>query len=216
MDNPLSLNLYTYVMNKPLTHVDPSGHWCTSANGKWEHSGACENSGSIYSDDMDHDGDHFKYDGVSPPPAVFYYPIDQRYARWKAGDAAAFEGASNNVKQQLATMAKSDWTLGDAFKWFAAGAFTGVVIVAPSAGLAALEVATSGTFTYQAATVAGGASVFAKILAGAKGPSTIPALNTLAKKSLENPHTTYITGIIRSNGSVEAHLMLWDQLLIKP
>ncbi|WP_372010394.1 RHS repeat domain-containing protein [Paenibacillus chitinolyticus] len=26
LDNPLSLNLYTYVMNNPLTHVDPSGH----------------------------------------------------------------------------------------------------------------------------------------------------------------------------------------------
>ncbi len=26
LDNPLSLNLYTYVSNNPLTHVDPSGH----------------------------------------------------------------------------------------------------------------------------------------------------------------------------------------------
>ncbi|QAV17807.1 hypothetical protein PC41400_09085 [Paenibacillus chitinolyticus] len=26
LDNPLSLNLYTYVENNPLTHVDPSGH----------------------------------------------------------------------------------------------------------------------------------------------------------------------------------------------
>ncbi|OPH60466.1 hypothetical protein BC351_18430 [Paenibacillus ferrarius] len=26
MDNPLSLNLYTYVNNNPLTHVDPTGH----------------------------------------------------------------------------------------------------------------------------------------------------------------------------------------------
>ncbi|MEW9700826.1 RHS repeat-associated core domain-containing protein [Paenibacillus sp. SI8] len=26
IDNPLSLNLYTYVSNNPLTHVDPSGH----------------------------------------------------------------------------------------------------------------------------------------------------------------------------------------------
>ncbi|MFB7817191.1 colicin D domain-containing protein [Paenibacillus chitinolyticus] len=31
MDNPLSLNLYTYVMNNPLTHVDPSGHAQMSA-----------------------------------------------------------------------------------------------------------------------------------------------------------------------------------------
>ncbi|GGG05912.1 hypothetical protein GCM10010912_58210 [Paenibacillus albidus] len=27
IDNPLSLNLYTYVENNPLTHVDPSGHY---------------------------------------------------------------------------------------------------------------------------------------------------------------------------------------------
>ncbi|OPH47273.1 hypothetical protein BC351_12300 [Paenibacillus ferrarius] len=26
IDNPLSLNLYTYVMNNPLTHTDPTGH----------------------------------------------------------------------------------------------------------------------------------------------------------------------------------------------
>ncbi|WP_338042321.1 RHS repeat-associated core domain-containing protein [Paenibacillus alba] len=30
INNPLSLNLYTYVENNPLTRIDPSGHsWCT-------------------------------------------------------------------------------------------------------------------------------------------------------------------------------------------
>ncbi|MFC9775343.1 RHS repeat-associated core domain-containing protein [Paenibacillus chitinolyticus] len=33
LDNPLSLNLYTYVMNNPLTHVDPSGHAQQSMGG---------------------------------------------------------------------------------------------------------------------------------------------------------------------------------------
>ncbi|WP_411831228.1 MULTISPECIES: RHS repeat-associated core domain-containing protein [Paenibacillus] len=27
MDNPLTLNLYTYVENNPLTHVDLTGHY---------------------------------------------------------------------------------------------------------------------------------------------------------------------------------------------
>jgi len=27
IDNPLSLNLYTYVGNNPLGFIDPSGHW---------------------------------------------------------------------------------------------------------------------------------------------------------------------------------------------
>lgn len=28
LDNPQSLNLYAYVLNDPLTSVDPDGHWC--------------------------------------------------------------------------------------------------------------------------------------------------------------------------------------------
>lgn len=39
--NPLSLNLYTYVLNNPLSYVDPTGHYCQSTNGKYGHSGGC-------------------------------------------------------------------------------------------------------------------------------------------------------------------------------
>jgi len=42
--NPLSLNLYTYVQNNPLIYVDPTGHYCVSADGKWAHAGKCSSS----------------------------------------------------------------------------------------------------------------------------------------------------------------------------
>jgi RHS repeat-associated protein len=74
--NPLSLNLYTYVHNNPLKYIDPTGHWCTSADGNWSHAGDCdygrdtqgppsqeELSRSIYSDDSLHRGEEFKENG---------------------------------------------------------------------------------------------------------------------------------------------------------
>ncbi len=59
IDNPLSLNLYTYVHNNPLIYADPTENWCTSANGKWSHPGDCTNSKSTYEADYLHDGDLF-------------------------------------------------------------------------------------------------------------------------------------------------------------
>lgn len=49
--NPLSLNLYTYVHNNPLTNVDPTGHYCISADGNNSHGGTCSSSTSTYVDD---------------------------------------------------------------------------------------------------------------------------------------------------------------------
>jgi RHS repeat-associated protein len=46
--NPLSLNLYTYVHNNPLIYIDPSGHYCVSADGNWAHEGSCNSATSIY------------------------------------------------------------------------------------------------------------------------------------------------------------------------
>jgi len=64
IDNPLTLNLYTYVHNNPLTNVDPTGHWCeATVNGDYySHPGPCNDgvngkerySGSGYSDDSLH------------------------------------------------------------------------------------------------------------------------------------------------------------------
>lgn len=48
IDNPLSLNLYTYVYNNPLIYADPSGHYCVSADGNWAHGGNCSSDSSYY------------------------------------------------------------------------------------------------------------------------------------------------------------------------
>ncbi|MFC5701645.1 polymorphic toxin-type HINT domain-containing protein [Cohnella faecalis] len=42
LDNPLSLNNYTYVHNNPLINIDPTGHYCVSADGMNAHSGLCK------------------------------------------------------------------------------------------------------------------------------------------------------------------------------
>ncbi|WP_356948300.1 RHS repeat-associated core domain-containing protein [Brevibacillus nitrificans] len=35
VDNPLSLNRYTYVENNPLSFIDPTGHWSTEVTANW-------------------------------------------------------------------------------------------------------------------------------------------------------------------------------------
>ncbi|AKF95804.1 RHS repeat-associated core domain-containing protein [Brevibacillus laterosporus] len=35
VDNPLSLNRYTYVHNNPLSNVDPAGNWSTQITANW-------------------------------------------------------------------------------------------------------------------------------------------------------------------------------------
>ncbi|OGX61530.1 MAG: hypothetical protein A2189_00925 [Paenibacillus sp. RIFOXYA1_FULL_44_5] len=57
INNPLSLNLYTYVENNPLTNTDPTGHFCSS-NG-WSHKGSCDggiSGAKIYGDITDANG----------------------------------------------------------------------------------------------------------------------------------------------------------------
>lgn len=46
--NPLSLNLYTYVVNNPVAYVDPSGNYCVSPDGRNAHYGSCSDGNNVY------------------------------------------------------------------------------------------------------------------------------------------------------------------------
>ncbi|GBG09342.1 hypothetical protein PAT3040_03986 [Paenibacillus agaridevorans] len=48
LNNPLSLNSYTYAHNNPLRYSDPTGHYCVSADGNFAHEGACSNLETSY------------------------------------------------------------------------------------------------------------------------------------------------------------------------
>ncbi|PYI56314.1 polymorphic toxin-type HINT domain-containing protein [Paenibacillus flagellatus] len=75
--NPLTLNLYAYVHNNPLIYIDPTGHWCTSADGLYSHRGDCNygSNGNYESfwdgHDYDHNGDWEIENGV--PVRQYFY-----------------------------------------------------------------------------------------------------------------------------------------------
>ncbi|GKU75965.1 hypothetical protein [Paenibacillus sp. L3-i20] len=130
--------------------------------------------------------------------------IKMLYLRWQLGDDSWMKTVSDDVGEQVWNMAKSDWTLEDAFKWFSAGVLTGAVLANPSAGFAALEVATTGTYTYGTVAITGGVTLAVAKLTNSKTVTTIPGLNAIAQKSLDVKRS--ITGIIRNDGTVEAVL----------
>lgn len=79
INNPLSLNLYTYVHNNPLINIDPTGHFCVSADGRNSHEGLCNSDSSYYQGyDADFKGHHIIKDGiliglVGQPSAAYHY-----------------------------------------------------------------------------------------------------------------------------------------------
>ncbi|MDP5276155.1 RHS repeat-associated core domain-containing protein [Chengkuizengella axinellae] len=65
INNPLSLNLYTYVLNNPLIYIDPTGKYCVSVDGNWAHGGECNSEDSIpMGDDSLHTGAEIIENGV--------------------------------------------------------------------------------------------------------------------------------------------------------
>ncbi|MNW51855.1 hypothetical protein D3C74_293510 [compost metagenome] len=116
ISNPLSLILYTYVENKPLNNVDPSGFWCQSTvNGKtYSHAGGCS--------------DPANYDRYVPDKIVANNPgksYEQLISLYKSEQLTATllaKGLGNGVKKEFEN------TFGD----FLPGMMIGSTVAAPA------------------------------------------------------------------------------------
>jgi RHS repeat-associated protein len=115
IDNPLSLNLYTYVHNNPLTNVDPTGHYCVSANGDWAHGGGCNSDTSYYlGDDKDFGGKPIIENGSVTGYLDTYGPFQSQsgnywdmnktdfyYVQWVEGDNNVYLNLDRNTQLEL-------------------------------------------------------------------------------------------------------------------
>ncbi|SDW22602.1 RHS repeat-associated core domain-containing protein [Paenibacillus sp. CF384] len=116
INNPLSLNLYTYVHNNPLIYSDPTGHWCTSAKGQYSHAGTCNGgkdgggvkgnvNGSTWTPDYQHIGQKEK-DNYKPIGLYMTAQDLDMSEYWKLVDqklAAASNGQAINITGKLGT-----------------------------------------------------------------------------------------------------------------
>ncbi|GMX63969.1 hypothetical protein Elgi_04390 [Paenibacillus elgii] len=107
ISNPLSLNLYTYVHNNPLTNVDPTGHWCESSDSKWSHSGACSDASSTWSPDYKHLGEREMQDGrfVGVEFEKQNLNAEDKYVLWARGDNEVYLDSSREDQLQMRKLA---------------------------------------------------------------------------------------------------------------
>ncbi|WP_181022658.1 RHS repeat-associated core domain-containing protein [Brevibacillus laterosporus] len=120
VDNPLSLNRYTYVHNNSVSNVDPTGNWCESKDGRWAHPGGCSSKSSKKSHDNDHSGDFiiengkvieaFKYDDGSGARELEGFEDPFTYITGVGGllKGAIKAGAKKASQEATATFIKMD------------------------------------------------------------------------------------------------------------
>ncbi|MFI2858462.1 RHS repeat-associated core domain-containing protein [Paenibacillus sp. JSM ZJ436] len=117
MNRPSSLNPYVYVENTPLTNIDPTGHYCVSADGKYAHAGTCNLEGSVYlGEGKEFSGRPVLWNGVmtgtirnkatipSYQVKLNYwttYTNDYSYVRWLAGDNNYYYNLNRDTQLEL-------------------------------------------------------------------------------------------------------------------
>ncbi|MBO9573618.1 MAG: RHS repeat-associated core domain-containing protein, partial [Chitinophagaceae bacterium] len=122
IDNPLSLNLYTYVHNNPLINNDPTGHWCTSADGKYSHAGGCNGGkegisaknnlgGAIWTPDFLHVGEKEIDKGKQVGAAKTAKDLDMTEF-WSTGAVMQYTPTAPNVVSHPILDAGVEWGTG--------------------------------------------------------------------------------------------------------
>jgi hypothetical protein len=86
-----------------LTNVDPTGHWCTSSNSKWSHSGACSDASSTWSPDYDHIGEREMQNGKFVGAAFEKQDltVDDKYVLWIREDNDVYLDSSRDDQLQM-------------------------------------------------------------------------------------------------------------------